>query len=189
MFLSSLFLFLISVNAKYSDWERRFEEDLNASYLIDENTQIEDVVKEKVAEYTLSNENVENLQLKPKEIGYIIFNTLSEYNSGGFSFSRLHIEPSRSLWNICTEISFKKNTLSPWICVDLNKDNIQTAQLYISDVRVGPFSISKWGNILDKVNSGLASSLLTVNENGFSGRYFENIELLDDSVVIKGSQY
>jgi hypothetical protein len=31
--------------------------------------------------------------------------------------------------------------------------------------------------------------MVTLNENGFVGRYLENIELLDDSVILKGSRY
>ena len=53
----------------------------------------------------------------------------------------------------------------------------------------GPYEIGNIFNITDMINTGIADALLTVNENGFSGRYLENIELLEDKVVVKGSKY
>jgi hypothetical protein len=43
--------------------------------------------------------------------------------------------------------------------------------------------------ILTKVNKGIAEALVTANENGFVGRVFENIELQENQLVVKGSLY
>ena len=66
---------------------------------------------------------------------------------------------------------------------------MQTAQLYITDIYVGPFSMRGYSKWVEKVNRGIADSIVTLNENGFVGRYLENIELLESNIVVKGSRY
>jgi hypothetical protein len=44
-------------------------------------------------------------------------------------------------------------------------------------------------SILTKINQGIAEALVTANENGFVGRTFENIELQEDQLVVKGTLY
>ena len=39
------------------------------------------------------------------------------------------------------------------------------------------------------INKGIGEAIVTLNENGFVGRYIENIELLEDAMVLKGSRY
>lgn len=184
-----IFVSMVWIDTKYSKWETSFEDSMNPSYLVDEGLELENILTDKVSEYTLSNQAVDTIRLSPSEVGYVIFDSLNQYANESFTFKKVYIQPSKSLWTFCTEVSFAKSGITPWLCADVNKDNVQTPQLYITDVRVGPFSVSSWGDMLSRINSGISNSLLTVNENGFSGRYFENIELLEDAMVIKGSQY
>lgn len=48
-----------------------------------------------------------------------------------------------------------------------------------------PLFLSK--NILEKINKGISDALVLVSENGFLGKDIINIDLLFDSVVLKGS--
>ena len=69
------------------------------------------------------------------------------------------------------------------------QDNVQSAQLYITEIKVGPFDISDISDVSSKINKGIGEAMVTLNENGLVGRYIENIELLGDFVILKGSRY
>ncbi len=172
---------------KYVKWEETFEASIVEENVatIDEN--IFTILKERFSSFTLSDLNTQVLTLSPKEVGILAMSVAKKNIQEPFSIKRIYTEPGKGNWNMYIEISYKEYTV--WFSVDLNKDNIQTAQLYVTNVKVGPYSLGSNFKILEMINLGIANSLLTVNENGFSGRYFENIELLEDSMVIKGSRY
>ena len=193
LFLSILILTILLLGAiflfvnRYKTWEKDFEQNLVPENLIISDNPLEQEIEEKIVGFTLSSESTDSLVLTTSEVGELTLVVLQDYLKEEIQVSKIYIEPNSRVWNIYTKVSYKK--LSLWISVDVNKDNMQTAQLYITDVKVGPYSIGKVGNMVERINSGIANSLLTVNENGFSGRYLENIELLEDTLVIKGYRY
>ena len=193
LFLSILILTILLLGAiflfvnRYKTWEKDFEQNLVPENLIISDNPLEQEIEEKIVGFTLSSESTDSLVLTTSEVGELTLVVLQDYLKEEIQVSKIYIEPNSRVWNIYTKVSYKK--LSLWISVDVNKDNMQTAQLYITDVKVGPYSIGKVGDMVERVNSGIANSLLTVNENGFSGRYLENIELLEDTLVIKGYRY
>ncbi len=73
--------------------------------------------------------------------------------------------------------------------LDIVKDSRETAELYSRNIYLGdmkvPLFLSK--NILEKINKGISDALVLVLENGFLGKDIINIDLLFDSVVLKGS--
>ena len=73
--------------------------------------------------------------------------------------------------------------------LDIVKDSRETAELYSRNIYLGdmkvPLFLSK--NILEKINKGISDALVLVSENGFLGKDIINIDLLFDSVVLKGS--
>ena len=193
LFLSILILTILLLGAiflfvnRYKTWEKDFEQNLVPENLIISDNPLEQEIEEKIVRFTLSSESTDSLVLTTSEVGELTLVVLQDYLKEEIQVSKIYIEPNSRVWNIYTKVSYKK--LSLWISVDVNKDNMQTAQLYITDVKVGPYSIGKVGDMVERINSGIANSLLTVNENGFSGRYLENIELLEDTLVIKGYRY
>jgi len=72
--------------------------------------------------------------------------------------------------------------------ITLQKDNIETAQVYSTDFAIANFSLNEIGIefFTNKINQGLSDSLLLVNENSYSGRVYKNIELDNEGMVIKG---
>ena len=172
---------------KYKTWERNLEQNFVYENLVVSESPLEQGIEEKIVRFTLSPESTESLILTTYEVGEILLLVSGDFLKEEIQVSKIYIEPNSRVWDIYTKITYKKFSL--WISVDINKDNMQTAQLYITDIKIGPYSIGKVGNTVARINSGIANSLLTVNENGFSGRYLENIELLEDSLVIKGYRY
>jgi hypothetical protein len=67
---------------------------------------------------------------------------------------------------------------------------MQTAQLYTTNFKVQGISVGNiFPSMVSSINQGIAEALVTVNENRFVGRKFENIELEDDQLIVKGSLY
>lgn len=193
LFLSILILAILLLGAillfvnRYKAWERDFEQGFVSENLVVFEDPLNQEIEEKIVRFTLSPESTDSLILTTQEVGELTLVVLQDYLKDDIQVSKIYIEPHSGVWDIYAKVNYRK--LSLWISVDVNKDNMQTAQLYITDVKVGPFSIGKVGSTVGRINSGIANSLLTVNENGFSGRYLENIELLEDSLVIKGYRY
>lgn len=172
---------------KYRNWEKSFEQDLNIDNLIDQDIAKSTDSGAKISTFALSAEDVEFLQLDISEIGSEIYNTLDSYLGEKLKLEKIYIEPSNSKWVIYSQVRYEKFLI--WFSFDVNKDSIQSAQIYVTQINIGPFRISKYVNWVDAVNTGIADSIITLNENGLVGRYIENIELLNNSVVLKGSRY
>lgn len=172
---------------KYRNWEKSFEQDLNIDNLIDQDIAKSTDLGAKISTFALSPEDVEFLQLDISEIGSEIYNTLDSYLGEKLKLEKIYIEPSNSKWVIYSQVRYEKFLI--WFSFDVNKDSIQSAQIYVTQINIGPFRISKYVNWVDAVNTGIADSIITLNENGLVGRYIENIELLNNSVVLKGSRY
>lgn len=191
LFFTIVFLTILSISlyigVKYSNWQKEFEKGMQDQYTISSSS-IEQVdIEEKVTQFILSPENTEFLELELVEVGSLLFNVLDYYIGEDVNLETMYIQPQRSKWVIYLQIKYMD--ISGWVGFDINKDNMQTAQLYTTDIFVGPFSVKRYGNWVDMINKGIADSIVTLNENGFVGRYLENIELLEDRVVIKGSRY
>lgn len=181
-------LFVVTVLLfKYVKWEETFEANIVEENVATVDENIFTILKNRFSSFTLSDLNTQVLKLSPKEVGILAISIAKKNIQEPFGIKRIYTEPGKGNWNMYIEISYKGYTV--WFSIDLNKDNIQTAQLYVTNVKVGPYSLGRNFKILEMINLGIANSLLTVNENGFSGRYFENIELLEDGMVIKGSRY
>lgn len=173
--------------SNYKTWERRFERNINEYNLAILPYESDGSVEMKIAKFTLSNENTESLILSPYEISSLILLTSKEYFDKDITVRRVYVEPGNFRWNIYMEFVYKK--YSVWFSVDINKDDMQTAQFYITDIKLGNYSLGRYFDLVYQINTGIANSILTVNENGFSGRYLENIELMEDKIVVKGSRY
>lgn len=172
---------------KYRNWEKSFEQDLNIDNLIDQDIAKSTDLGAKISTFALSAEDVEFLQLDISEIGSEIYNTLDSYLGDKLILEKIYILPSNSKWVIYSQVRYEKFLI--WFSFDVNKDSIQSAQIYVTQINIGPFRISEYVNWVDAVNTGIADSIITLNENGLVGRYIENIELLNNSVVLKGSRY
>ena len=172
---------------KYRNWQQTFEKEIDIQSVITKESSDKIDLGEKISAFALSTEDVEYLELNVQEIGSEIYGTLGSYLGDKLNLEKIYIIPSNSKWVIFSQIKYDKYTV--WFSFDVNKDNIQSAQIYVTEIYIGPIKVSEYFNWVDAVNTGIADSIVTVNENGLVGRYIENIELLNSSVVLKGSRY
>lgn len=181
----SVFLFIFSfLIMRYIRWENEFEKDINQDMLVEEYYSDIDVL---LTTFTLNTDDTAYLELSPKQLGSVLFKNISEYLNSDINIKKVYIEADNRQWNIYGKIYWKN--IHAWVYMGVFKDNIQTAQIYFKNIYIGPYMIDNIFNIKEKINDGYSNTLVTVNENGFLGRYLENIELLKDRVVIKGSRY
>lgn len=187
-----LFLLLIvSIFIKSKTWERNFQSDLNPQYLVSEPAE-EDAFNSRIEKYIISQEDTNFITFSPQEVGKVLFGSLTEMvENSDVEITNMYIDPSKGVWKVCASSrarDFEK--LHAWICADVTKDSMQTAQLYITELKVQGINVGKiYPKLVTSVNQGIAEALVTANENGFVGRIFENMELLEDEVIVKGSIY
>lgn len=175
---------VILLLVRYNSWTKDFESSIKVENLVVKDTSLSEEVVTQISSFTLSQENTESLSLSTVQFGYMLLNVLNEYLGENISVEKIYIEPSVGNWNVYIQANYKN--ISPWIWISLKKDNVQSAQLYITEFNIGPYSFNRF---VERINDGIANGLVTVNENGFTGRYLENIELLEESIVVKGSRY
>lgn len=172
---------------RYRNWQKEFEGNIQSEYLIDEESIKEIDFNDKVSIFALSMSDTKFLELDVQEVGSVLFSVLDSYIGGDVNLEKMYITPSDGKWLIYANVRYQD--LSLWVSTDINKDDVQSAQIYITEIMIGPFSIGRYINWIDVINKGIGESIVTLNENGLVGRYIENIELLNESVVLKGSRY
>ncbi|MCD4811088.1 hypothetical protein K8R14_00570 [bacterium] len=185
----SLLLFVI---LKSRSWEKGFVDDLNSQYLVSEGLVFEDAMDEKIEGYVLSGSDTEFVTFTPTEVSQLLFSSVSDMvGESGLSITNVYVEPAVGNWSVCGRFELVEvKGIHTWVCVDVSKDSMQTAQLFLEDIQFQGFSVSKiYPKLLILANQGIAEALVTTNENGFVGRIFENIELLEEGLVVKGSLY
>lgn len=133
----------------------------------------------------MSEDTITFIELSTREILSLLGGT--NIINGG-DVNNICIEPGQDTWNIFVKVSLQGINM-PWIRVDIAKDKMETAQLYVSNLYVGnilmPEKISE--GIKTQLNKGISDALVLVNENNFLGRKVQNIELLNDRIVVKGT--
>jgi hypothetical protein len=188
MFFVALVAFLI---IKANSWSKDFQSEINPAYMVNEASTLDEALDKKIQEYILSEDEVESVIFTPNEVAKIVYGSLQDMSSEAVNVSTVYIKPDEDIWKVCGLTRLEKfDGLNGWVCADITKDDMQTAQLYVTTVSIQGISIDRvFPSILTKINQGIAEALVTANENGFVGRTFENIELQEDQLVVKGTLY
>jgi len=174
---------------RYSSWIKDFEENADVICISgeDEFEPSEELnISEKIKNFVLSDSFPEFITFTKNEVLVILYDSIN--SSSDVSIQDLCLDSQKGIWELF--IHPKLNTIQlPWIGIDIIKDNRETAELFSRNIYLGdmkiPLFMSK--GILEKVNKGLSDALILVSENGFLGKEIINIDLLPDSVVLKGS--
>lgn len=186
---TTFFAVLILLYTSYIKWERNFETNLNIQNTVYTGEYVLGV-DEKINQFISDSQTVSFIELTPKETVYLLSNTIQNFLREDFKILQIYVEPSDSVWKIYLKLQYKEK-ISFWIGFDLNKDERETAELYTKEIYVMDVKIKKIFNtdIPSELNKGISQGLITANENGFTERYLENIELKEDKIIIKGSKY
>jgi len=185
-----LFLILLFGIIKSWIWLNDFESRLKEEYIVTEGIQTDSAVEKKIEMYILSEEKTDFVIFTPQEVGNIVYSSVQDMlGESSIFISQVYVYPQNGIWQVCSSLEWSKlKNKDIWVCVDVTKDNMQTAQLYVAKLLVQGVDIGKiYPSLLVKINNGFAEALITVNENRFVGRKFENIELTSGELIIKGS--
>jgi len=183
-----LFLIIIGILAypviTYLLWQKQFKSQIASMNCISNTSELLPL-DEKFKEFVMSEDNINFIELSTKEVLSLLQST--DIISGG-DVKDICIQPSKGIWSIYANINLQGINI-PWIRIDVAKDTMETAQLYVPDLYVGniliPENMSQ--NIKTQLNKGISDALTLVNENSFLGRKIQNIELLNDKIVVKGA--
>lgn len=174
---------------RYSSWIKGFESNTNIICISDEEEldQSEELnISEKIKDFVLSDYFSEFVTFTKKEILIILYDSIN--SSSELDIQDICLDSQKGIWKLFIHSKFN-NIQLPWLGLDIVKDSRETAELYSRNIYLGdmkvPLFLSK--NILEKINKGISDALVLVLENGFLGKDIINIDLLFDSVVLKGS--
>jgi len=175
---------LIYPVVSYLIWQKQFKSVMPEISCIS-NTAEKVSLDEKFKAFVLSEDTTTFIELSPEETLSLLGST--DIINGG-DVNDICIEPNADVWDIFVNISLQGINI-PWVRIDIAKDNMETAQLYVANLYVGNILISeKLSQVIKtQLNKGISDALVLVNENNFLGRKIQNIELLKDKIVVKGT--
>lgn len=185
-----LILFLLVLAAlvypvvSYFLWQKNFQTQIPQMKCTSNITQ-EINLDSKFKDFVLSSESVTSTELSEDEVLTLLKSTNI---LNGANIQNICLTPSKGVWTLYLKITIE-NVAMPWIRLDIAKDEMETAQLYVKNIYIGGFLLPEKivGNIKTQINKGISDALTLVNENNFIGRKIQNIELLDSTIVVKGA--
>lgn len=192
LIISTIFFFVL--RNEYLKWNSEFEGKRLASDFIiiegDASKSIRESVKAKIDEFGKSEEKIDYIEFTKEEALILLGDEANTSLPKDFSVYRIDAETSKNLWIVYIQYKYKEHVL-PWVVIHVEKDNIETAQLFLSRVYIGNINFEDYGVsiIRENINEGISSGLILVNQNNFTGRSFDNVALEKDKVVVKGSLY
>lgn len=191
VFLSVLVIFLLLGGyfvVRYSLWHRDFFVSENITCTSDEKFVVEEKeinIGDRIKNFVLSDLFSEFVTFSRKEMLYLLKDSISGVSS--LEIQDVCLVSDKGVWKVYahSKVTFLQ---LPWIGVDIVKDNRETAELYSRNIYIGDIKVPDvlTRKPLEKINKGISDALILVTENGFLGKTIENIDLLKDSIVIKG---
>jgi len=182
-----IFLIIVGILAypviSYLLWQKQFKLQMPNMSCISNTSELV-ALDEKFKDFVTSEEDINFIELSTNEVLSLLQST--DIISGG-DVKDICIQPAKGVWSIYADITLQGINI-PWIKIDVAKDTMETAQLYVQNISIGnilvPENMSE--NIKTQLNKGISDALTLVNENNFLGRKIQNIELLNDKIVVKG---
>jgi hypothetical protein len=203
VFKTLLLLFLFAIvtlaviafvsSLRYSKWK---ETELSKqgitcmSDITDKTSEAENLgvtIEDKIKKFTLSDTKTDFIVLTEEEMLYLFSENFTE--GGDIRVEDICLKPSEGVWQLYLKTKYKKVSV-PWLVLDIVKDNIETAEVYIRKVHIGGLEIPAFleTRLREDLNRGISDGIIMLNENNFLGRRIDNIELLEDRVVFKGTR-
>lgn len=188
--LIAILLLLISllgyISIRYFSWKSIFfvnKENLTCTSDDDYDEEVN--IFDRVKNFVLSGGKTEFMTFTRKELLFVLRDSIKENDT--VQIEEMCLTSERGAWKIY--IHPRVGVLQfPWIGVDIVKDERETAELYSKNVYIGDMRVPNGmvKKLLGEMNKGISDGLLLVIENNFLGKSIQNIELLGDSIVIKG---
>ena len=168
----------------YFIWQNNLQKEISQLHC-KSNLSADISLDEKFKDFVLSEEDVTFVELNPDEVALLLGNT--NIINGGI-IENVCVMPHEDVWNVLVKVNLQGIPL-PWIRLDVAKDSIESAQLFVSNIYVGNQLLPEQivSSLKSQINKGISDALILVSENNFLGRTITNIELLGDKIVVKGS--
>jgi hypothetical protein len=172
---------------KYSKWEDDELSKRNITCMSDITVE-SSVVEDKIKKFTLSDTRTDFIVLTESEMLYLLSENFIE-KEGDISVEDICLKPSQGVWQLYLKAKYKGIPI-PWLVLDIVKDNIETAEVYVRQLHVGGLELPKFleSRLREDLNRGISDGIIMLNENNFLGRRIDNIELLEDRIVFKGTR-
>lgn len=172
---------------KYSKWEDDELSKQNITCMSDITVE-SSVVEDKIKKFTLSDTRTDFIVLTESEMLYLLEENFAE-EGGDISVEDICLKPSQGVWQLYLKAKYKGIPI-PWLILDIVKDNIETAEVYVGQLHVGGLELPKFleSRLRGDLNRGISDGIIMLNENNFLGRRIDNIELLEDRIVFKGTR-
>ena len=183
-----IFFLIIGVIAvpviSYFVWQNNLQKEIGQLHC-KSNLSADISLVEKFKDFVLSEDDVTFVELNPDEVALLLGNT--NIINGG-TIENVCVMPHEDVWNVLVKVNLQGISL-PWIRLDVAKDSIESAQLYVSNIYVGNQLLPEQivSSLKSQINKGISDALILVSENNFLGRTITNIELLGNKIVVKGS--
>lgn len=189
--ISILLLFVILsffLKANYSSWEEKFESS-NKDQIIKIEEGNNAKVLDSIETFKASDKKVDFVEIEKNGFANLVGTGINSNLPSRIKIKKTYIDASSNFWKMYYYVEVKSFG-SFWVYFDLNKDSVESTDLYISDLKVGNLSVRDWGGeaIVDNVNSGIKEAMLLITQKDFTGRTIRNIELDDSNIVIKGEK-
>jgi hypothetical protein len=159
---------------------------LSGLYIESSEEKVQEGIEEKIRTFILSDSRTDFVVLTVGETLHLLSTNIQMVER--IDIEDICLDSSRGLWQVYIKYKMGRFSL-PWIVMDVVKDNRETAEIYVNVIKIGDIEIPEFiakGMIVD-INRGIADAVIMLNENRFLGRIIQNVELLDDRVVFKGS--
>lgn len=174
----------------YNSWKKNFESNISSENIVTSTDTIEaENLEKKIEKVTYSSDETVVLELSPAEVSSLIFGSFQGNES--LELLSVYTRPvEKGRWNVFLKINVL-NKFPVWVEVEIRKEDRETAEIFLEDILIGKYSLNSFGmsNTVEKANKALSSALITAEENGFVGRTFKNIELLDSGLVVRLEKY
>ncbi len=187
--LSLIVILLLYYTIRYSLWKRDFFTN-NQNLVCTNEAEYQNEIKEinlldRIKSFVFSKEKSEFVSFTQREMLHILKDSIQ--STGLLNIQDVCLLSSKGVWRIYAHSKLSGLQL-PWIGVDIIKDNRESTEIYSKNMYVGdiklPSALAR--DFVASINKGISDALIQVLENNFLGKTIMNIDLLDDSVVIKG---
>lgn len=183
LFLSFSSLLFLLFSSNYKNWEEEFEN--SEIEIVDFRTEGIDL-DEKILEYNEIEREHAFIEFNKEESLFLLSMGLNESLPEWIEIEKTALQTSRGNWRFFVKSRALSLSL-PWLQISLSKEEVQSVDVYIDDIFLGGLSFKNiyLNSIVDNTDRGLARAIQLVNDGNFAGRVFENIELTEDSLIIR----
>jgi hypothetical protein len=148
---------------------------------------LKEAIEDKIKNFALSDTKTDFVVLTEEEMLYLFLENLSK--EGDKKIENICLKPAVAEWQLYLKTKYKKTSV-PWLVLDIVKDDIETAEVYVREVYLGDLEFPTFleSRVREDLNRGISDGIIMLNENNFLGRRIDNIELLEDRIVFKGTR-